>query len=179
MSSAATSPLTAERSASKVAAVFANRGLAQTVATELRQALQLAEAQVQVVVPDDAAADRKLQPESANVARTLVRTHIVWSIAGLIGGLVVFAILWAMGVAMIVQSAITSAIVLAVFGIVAGLLFGGLLALRPDQDAYILTVKDAIGEGRSAVVVHAASEEQKEQAKALLEERSGEVVASL
>lgn len=179
MSNAATSPLTAEHSPSKVAAVFADSASAQTVAAEVRQALQLAEAQVQVVIPGDNAADRKLQPESAAVARTLIRTHVIWSIAGLVGGLVVFAILWAMGVEMIVLSAITSAIVLAVFGIVAGLLFGGMLSLRPDQDAYILTVKDAISDGRSAVVVHAVSEDQKQQARALLEQRSGEVIASL
>lgn len=168
-----------ERSLSKVAAVFANHDSAVASAREVQQRLQLLDGQVQVVRPGDPRSGRKMQPESAGIARTLVRTHVVGAVAGLIVGLLAFAILWAAGVQMIVNSPVMAAVTLAVFGIVAGMMAGGFVALRPDQDAYILAVEDAISEGGSAVVVHAGSEEQKQQAREVLEQHSGEVIATL
>ena len=80
---------------------------------------------------------------------------------------------------MIVNSAVMAAAVIVAFGVVAGLMLGGLVSLRPDHDLYINKVYEALGEGRSAVVVHAFSREQNAQAEALLRGASGEVVATL
>lgn len=167
-----------ERSTSKAAATFASETAARHAADQLRSVLGLGQAQVQVITPNDRNAGRKLQPEDKGIERTLIRTHAVMGAAGLVLGLVVFGVLWAMGVAMIVNSPYMSLGSLLVFGLVGGLMFGGFLSLRPDQDAYIRTVYDAMGDGRSAVVVHAFSEEQKNQAAELLKTHSGEVVTS-
>ncbi len=173
------SPLTGEVSNSKVAAVFADEGAARAAAARLQTALQLTDAQVEVITPADRGPGRKLEPESEGILRTIVRMHVVLGLVGAVGGALVFAVLWAMAVPMIVNSAIMAATVLVVFGIVAGLMLGGLVSLRPDHDRYIATVLEAIGEGRSAVVVHAFSRQQNAQAAGMLKAASGEVVATL
>ena len=60
-----------------------------------------------------------------------------------------------------------------------GLMLGGLVALRPDQDAYIVSVREALREGRCAVVVHAFDAAQKARADELLAQLSPETVTTL
>ena len=175
----ADSPLTGEVSNSKVAAVFADVASATHVAERLRSALQLGDAQVQVITPFDHRPGLKLEPEDRGIFRTLVRAHARLAAVGVVAGLLVFAVMWWLGVPWIVNSAVLAAGVLASFGGLAGLLLGGFMTLRPDHDPYILKVREALSEGRSAVVVHAFTRQQKADAEALLHEASGEVVATL
>ena len=171
--------LTAEVSNTKVAAIFANASAARAQAARIRDALQLSEAQVQVVTPADPRPGHKLEPESHGIFRTMIRAHVVLGLAGAVVGALVFAALWAMDIPFIVNSAVLAAAVLVAFGMVAGLMFGGLVTLRPDHDPFILKVQQAIGEGRSAVVVHAYSHDQGAQARDLLRDASDEVVSTL
>jgi len=173
------SALTGEVSNSKVAAIFPDEVAARSVAARVQAALQLSDAQVEVITPADRGPGRKLEPESEGIFRTIIRAHVVLGLAGGAVGALVFAVLSAMAVPMIVNSAPLAAGVIVVFGIVAGLMFGGLVSLRPDHDWYIAKVLEAIGEGRSAVVVHAFSREQNAQAEDLLKAASGEVVTTL
>ena len=171
--------LAGEVSNSKVAAVFANEAAAREVAAHVQSALQLSAAQVQVITPADRRPGRKLEPESDGIFRTIIRAHVRLGLLGAIAGAVAFAVMWGMGLAMIVNSAVIAAAVMVAFGAVAGLMLAGLVSLRPDHDFYINKVYDALGEGRSAVVVHAFSREQSAQAEDLLKSASGEVVSTL
>lgn len=171
--------LTGEVSNSKVAAVFANEAAAREVAARVRSTLQLADTQVQVITPADRTPGRKLEPESEGILRTLIRAHVVLGLLGVVAGAVVFGVLWARGLPWIVNSAVMAAAVFVAFGAMGGLMLGGLVTLRPDHDLYINKVYDALGEGRSAVVVHAFSRQQNAQAEALLKGASGEVVSTL
>ncbi len=171
--------LTGEVSNSKVAAVFANEATAREVAARVRATLQLADAQVQVITPDDRRPGRKLEPESHGIFRTIIRAHVRLGLVGAVAGAVTFGVLWAMGLPWIVNSAVLAAAVFVAFGTVGGLMLGGLVSLRPDHDLYINKVYDALGEGRSAVVVHAFSRQQNAQAEDLLKGASGEVVSTL
>lgn len=175
----ADSPLTGEASNSKVAAVFANEAIAREVAARVRDALQLSDAQVRVITPDDRKPGRKLEPESHGIFRTMLRAHLVFGIVGAVAGALLFFALWSMGIRFIVQSAVMAAAVLVAFGGVAGLMLGGLVTLRPDHDLYIHKVYDALDEGRSAVVVHAFSQQQQAQAEELLRDATGEVISTL
>lgn len=170
--------VTGEVSNSKVAAVFASEVSAREVAGRLRATLQLSEAQVQVITPADRRPGHKLEPETQGIFNTIVRAHLHLGFWGAVAGAVAFGLLWAMGVPFIVNSAKLAGAVMVVFGAIAGLMFGGLVSLRPDHDLYINKVFDALGEGRSAVVVHAFSREQSAQAEALLKDASGEVVST-
>lgn len=173
------SALTSEVSNSKVAAIFADAGSARAQAARVRDTLRLSEAQVQVVTPGDPTPGRKLEPESHGIFRTMIRAHVVLGLAGAIAGAVAFWIFLTMGIPFIVNSAVMSAALLVAFGAVAGLMLGGLVTLRPDHDPLINKVQHAIGEGRSAVVVHAFSHQQSTQARDLLLQASDDVVSTL
>ena len=163
--------LTGEVSNSKVAAVFASEASAREVAGRVRSTLQLSDAQVQVITPADRRPGHKPGPESQGIFHTIVRAHVHLGLWGAVAGAVAFAVLWAMGLPMIVNSAALAAPVMVAFGAVAGLMLGGLVSLRPDHDPYINKVFDALGEGRSAVVVHAFSREQNAQAAGVAQGR--------
>lgn len=173
------SSITGELSNSKVAAVFPSEGAAREIAAHVRRTLQISDAQVQVITPGDRTPGRKLEPESRGILRTIIRAHVRLGLLGAAVGAAAFGVLWAMELPMIVNSAVMAAAVMVAFGAVAGLMLGGLVSLRPDHDVYINKVYAALGEGRSAVVVHAFSREQNAQAEALLRAASGEVVATL
>ena len=171
--------LSAELSNSKVAAIFADPASARETAARLRQALQLEEAQVQLISPGDPRPGRKLEPESRGIFRTMMRAHLRLGLVGAAAGAVLFAVLFARGIPYIVNSAVMAAAVLVGFGAVAGLFLGGLFTLRPDHDPYITRVYAALELGRTALVVHSFSREQNAQAVEFLKQFSDEVVATL
>lgn len=98
---------------------------------------------------------------------------------GAVAGLLAFAVLMAVDVPFIVASPVAAALILLFFGTVAGLLLGGLVALRPDHDRYVLATRDAMAAGSTTVVVHALSAEQREEAAAFLGGQGGEVTSTL
>ena len=110
--------LSAELSNSKVAAIFADPASARETAARLRQALQLEEAQVQLISPGDPRPGRKLEPESRGIFRTMMRAHLRLGLMGAAAGAVLFAVLFARGIPYIVNSAVMAAAVLVGFGAV-------------------------------------------------------------
>jgi hypothetical protein len=172
-------PLTGELSDSKVAAIFDNEATARRTVARLREELSLGPAQAQVVGPDDRHPGRKLLPESHGIFRTILVAHYKLCVAGLAIGAVVFAALYAMGIAMIVSSPVLAAALIIGYGGVFGLMFGGLVSLRPDQDPYLLKVREALQEGRYAVVVHAFDPEQRDRAEQSLAAHGGDTIRTL
>lgn len=172
-------PLTGEVSNSKVSAVFASEGAARAAAQRLKSEVGLTDAQVQVVTPMDHDPGRKLQPESHGIFRTIMIAHAKLGLGGAVLGGLAWLALRMMGVAMIVHTGWLTLIVLIIGGAMLGLMLGGLVALRPDQDAYLVSVREALKEGRCAVVVHAFDEGQKTRADAVLEQLSPETVTTL
>lgn len=173
------SAVSGEVSDSKTAAIFDSRAAADASARRLRDELGLADRRVRVVGPRTSNADRHLEPESAGIFRTAIRAHVTFGLVGAVLGALAFAILFARGVPWVVTSPLAAGLAATAFGAVAGLLGGGFYTLRPDHDLYILTVQDALREDRSAVVVHAASIEQRDRARELLERLGGETVVTL
>jgi hypothetical protein len=171
--------LTGEVSKRKIAAVFRGPDEARRAAEALRAALSLGEPQVQVIAPDEPHPGRKLEPESRGIWRTIVRAHLKLGVGGAIAGLVLFAALLAAGVPFVVNSPIAAALALLFFGTVAGLLLGGLMALRPDHDRYVLATRDAMADGRTTVVVHALTAAQGQQAADFLRGQGGDVTSTL
>jgi len=172
-------PVTDEVSNSKVAAVFASRASARSAVDEMIAELSLQPAQVKLIAPDTADVDIKLQPEGGGIWRTIVVAHMKLGIAGAVLGIVAFAVMFAMDVRFVVSSPFAAGLSALAFGAVGGLLLGGLVSLRPDQDAYISATRDAISEGRTTVVVHALSAEQRTLAARFLSAQGGEVTQSL
>ncbi|RYZ70755.1 MAG: riboflavin biosynthesis protein RibA [Lysobacteraceae bacterium] len=171
--------ISGEASNHKVAAIFPSADAASAAAARVRQALGLADAQVQVLRPGEKSAGVKLEPESHGIFRTMLRAHAKLGVLGAVLGMVAFAVMYAMGIPMIVQSAVAAFLVLLFFGAVAGLFLGGLFTLRPDQDRYVHSVLSALAQGQSAVVVHAFDAEQRARAETLLQQEGEQTVASL
>ncbi|MDO5506369.1 MAG: hypothetical protein Q4F49_08820 [Pseudoxanthomonas suwonensis] len=171
--------LTGERSDNKVAAVFATEEAARSVAEGLRTDGGLQPEQVLVVTPRDEHPGRKLQPESRGILHTIILSHYKLAIAGIVLGLLVVAVLYFMDVGAVTRSPAFAAFAAVFFGVSFGLFAGGLISLRPDQDPMVFKVREALDKGRSAVVVHAFSAEQRDLAAQALERNGGETIRTL
>ncbi len=171
--------LTGEVSNSKVVAVFDTAAAARRAAASVQATLGLQPAQVELLLPGEANPRRKLEPESGGIWKTILRAHLRLGIAGAVVGVVAFAALYFAGVEFIVLSPVASVLVLLFFGATAGLMLGGLVALRPDHDRYVQDAVTALAEGRSSVVVHAFSAEQRAQVEQSLAAEGGETTATL
>ena len=170
------SMLFGEHSLSKVAGVFDEGEEARAVAKEILGEGALGADQVKLVGPDDPAVERKLEPEEAGIARTLIHSHIALGIVGLIVGLVVAAALLLSGVTFARASPYYTVIITAGFGAVVGMMFGGLVSLRPDHDVLITEVEEAAHHGHWAVVVHPANHAQEMRARDVIGHSHGHLV---
>lgn len=172
-------PVTGEVSNSKLAAVFDSQRAAREAGAALCRELDLAPPQVKLVTADSADVDIKLEPEGGGIWRTIIRAHMWLGIWGGVLGLLAFALLYWGGVPFIVQSPVAAILALLFFGITAGLLLGGLVSLRPDHDRYIHATHDAMEQGRTTIVVHALSSEQRARAAEFLSARGADVTQTL
>lgn len=171
--------ITGEVSNSKVAAVLGSEVEAQRVADHLRRSLDLSRSHVQLITQRGGHVGHKLEPESQGIFVTMLRAHLWLGLAGAAVGVLLFAILYSMGLPFVVNSAVWAAAVAIFFCTVAGLMFGGLVTLRPDHDLYILKIREALEEGKCAVVVHALSHEQMKIAADMLQRSGGDVIRTL
>lgn len=168
-----------EVSDSKVAAIFPDEGTARRIAGNIRSLLNLRPAQVQVVTPADQYPGRKLEPEGRGIFRTILVAHYRLGLAGLVFGALLFAVLTMLQLPAVVQSPWFAAGMMIGYGGVAGLMLGGLVSLRPDHDPYLLKVRGALKDGRSAVVVHAYSSDQRDHAADALSSHGGATIRTL
>lgn len=163
----------------KVAAIFDDAAQARRAADGVRDSLGLPPTHVTVVTPDTRRPGRRLEPESHGIWSVMLKAHAALGVAGFLGGLLIFSVLWRMDLPLIVSNPLAAAGAILFFSTMAGLMLGGLATLRPDHDAYIMSVLAACREGRSAAVVHARTSGELEAARAQLETAGGEVVSTL
>ena len=173
------SSVTGELSDSKVAAIFDSESTARRIAHELRGALGMQDSQVQVVTALDRHPGRKLEPEGRGIFRTIIIAHYKLGLAGLALGTLLFVALYMAGFTAIVSSPVLAAALIIGYGGIFGLMIGGLVSLRPDHDPYLIKVREALKEGRTAVVVHAMNADERSQAEEALSQRGGETIRTL
>ncbi len=171
--------LSGENFSHKTAAIFASESLAIHAADAVRAALDPTSARVSVLFPSQAQIGRAMEPERKGILLTLVRAHLWSTLFGAIAGTVLLLVLAYAGVAWVTQSPLLSAAVATGFGAVAGLMLGGLITLRPDHSPYIEAVREANGEGRTVVIVHAASGKVGAEAEHALDQLGGHTVRTL
>lgn len=174
--------LVAEKSSTKVAAVFESESGARAAAVAVRDAAGLSEAQVRVLSPADGKLrhslfGRKVQPESSGIVRTFWRSHLV---LGGIGGAIGLFIWSAWGSnPLIASSPVGALIALVGFGITFGMLAAGLLTLRPDQAALFTQLRSKLQAGQWGVVFHPTTPEQADAATQALGRQGAVVLKSL
>ncbi|KLI98716.1 hypothetical protein [Luteimonas sp. FCS-9] len=173
------SPVTGEVSDSKVAAIFDSERTARRVAQQLQSERGFKASQVKVVTRHDRQPGRKLEPENRGILRTLIVAHYKLGLIGLAIGAVVFGVLYAAGITAVTNSPWFAAGLIVGYGGVFGLMFGGLVTLRPDHDPYLFKVREALAEGKAAVVVHAFDAAERDRAGEALAAASGETIRTL
>lgn len=149
-----------ERSLSKVAAVYETEAAAESAAAQVGQLQDIQSRQVQLVRPLDPEWGRRLEPEGVGIVRTAIRAHVSCMIVGLTAAVLLFLGLWAAGVTAILSTPVMSLVAMLLFGAMFGLMVGGLLTMRPDHDAVVAPVREAVKQGRWSVVVHPSSRSQ-------------------
>ncbi len=172
-------PLTGEVSNSKLAATFGSESAARAAAAAVATEAGLEPAQIKLITPDEPDPGIKLEPEGRGIWRTIVVAHIWLGIAGVVVGALAFALLMWLDIPAIVNSPALAGSLLLFFGGVAGLLVGGLVALRPDHDRYVLATQEAMARDCTTVVVHALSADQATQAANILSRLGGNVTRTL
>ncbi len=149
-----------ERATTKIAAIFDTHGEACAVADRIRAEANLNLTQVHIIGPNDGDFSKRLEPETAGVARTLVRSHIILGLAGFVVGLLIWAGLYAAGMQTIVSTPVLSAVAILFFSTSAGGLLAGLVTIRPDHQLIAERIQEAREAGKWAVVVHPRSPAQ-------------------
>ncbi|WP_374605433.1 hypothetical protein [Arenimonas sp.] len=172
-------PLSGEVSNSKLAAVFDNESIARAAAKAVADEVRLEAAQVKVITAEDPDTGIRLEPEGRGIWRTILLAHAWLGIAGVVVGLVAFATTMWLDVPAISASPWISFLIFAAFGGIAGLMLGGLVALRPDHDRYVLAARDAAATHRTTVVVHALSADQADHAARVLSGLGADVTRTL
>lgn len=152
--------LMSERFDSRVGAEFLSEDRATSAASAIREQIRLPQQNIRIIEPGDPAVARKLEPDSDGIARTMVRTHLVFGGAGLVVGMLLAALLIAFGVQPFAASPGFAFGVISAFGLTFGLLFGGLVGFRPDHDSVIFAARESAENGHWYVVVHTGSRDQ-------------------
>ncbi|WP_454727431.1 MULTISPECIES: riboflavin biosynthesis protein RibA [Cupriavidus] len=168
-----------ERARTKIAALFDDEASASYAVDSVRAAARLDMAQVRLIRPHESHFGQRLEPEEQGIARTAVRAHLSAGVAGLVAGLLVYAGLRIGGVAAVAASPGLAALACAVFGLLLGMMAGGLLTARPDHQAVITPVREAVEAGRWAVVVHPGSPQQCDTAMRVLGQATRDLVRTM
>lgn len=146
-----------ERSLTVVAAGYDDLRHAESAASQLLQETPELEGEVTIVRPADPLVDRKLEPENQGIWRTLIRSHIVFGLAGGAAGVAVALLATALWPAAALSPFYT-ALFVGVLGAFFGGLFAGLLTLRPDHSYVIEKVHEFLARGQWAVVARPLNE---------------------
>jgi hypothetical protein len=152
----------------KVSGSFDTKVEAEIALHQLRIQPELGDVVLDLIGPQGSNPDKRLQPETMRVRKTLVREHVIWGSVGLVLGLAAGLLLIATGFPLFTTSPIYTASLSAIGGLVFGLLFGGMLALRPDQGFWAAEVQDELQKNRWTVLVHTQHGNQAEKASAIL-----------
>jgi hypothetical protein len=166
-----------EKSLTLVAATFSDQARATDAATELRA--DMPHVEVDLVRPHDADFARKMEPESAGIWRTAIRSHLLLGPAGLLVGALVAATLVALEWPAAVTSPMLTTLFLATLGLFAGLMLAGLFTLRPDRGSVTLSIRRRNRAGQWAVVAHPRSPAQSDWVVDRLRRAGGTVIRSL
>jgi hypothetical protein len=168
-----------EHSLSKVAAVYPLAIDAQLAARDVKALPDMQDRQVQVVAPYDREWGRKVEPEGVGIWRTAIRAHVTCGVLGLVAGVLLFVAFYASGTQAVLSSPGMSLVAMVLFSTMLGLIVGGALTVRPDHDAVVSTVRQAVTAGRWSVVVHPTTRDQRTAARDALSATSARVAGTL
>ncbi|MCL7743593.1 hypothetical protein LV476_01330 [Guyparkeria hydrothermalis] len=168
-----------ERFPHVVDAVFHDEQGARDAAIALAAKGGLSNEQIDVVEPNDPEWAAKLEPESSDIFRTLLRSHAGLAVIGAVVGLILAGILVGAGFDFAQTRPGWVYGILAVIGGLIGMIGAGVVTVRLDHERSVVETRHATTHGEWTVVAHAHDEDEKHRAEELLRERSNRVSGSL
>lgn len=168
-----------ERFPHVIDAVFHDERRARDAATALAAKAGLSNEQIDVVEPNDPQRAEKLEPESPEIYRTILRSHAGLGVIGAVVGLILAGILVGAGFDFAQTRPGWVYGILGVVGALIGMLGAGVVSVRLDHERVIAETRDASTHGEWTVVAHAHDEDEKHRAGELLKQYSGTVSESL
>lgn len=170
--------LSGERFTKKLVGVFDNENDAMVIIERLKKQISLRDEQIQLVQPYEKNYDKKLEPETRGVARTAMRAHTTSGVGGLLVGIVIWAVLFVLGGDAVRSAPVGAAVAILFFATAAGLMLGGLITARPDHEGVILHVREAVEQGKWALIVHSRGSAESNKAEAILSKTTDDVLSS-
>jgi len=171
--------ISGEAANTRIAALYDTEADATQAVDLVCNTAGLSAGQVKLVHPHEAHFGRKLEPDEDGIARTAIRSHLTLGACGLILGLLVTGVLYLQNVAWVTQNPWPSALAGAFIGAMLGMMGGGLITARPDHQAVIAPVREAVLHGRWAVLVNPESPQQCDDAMRTLRGTHAEVMRSV
>ncbi|MDO6695511.1 hypothetical protein Q4574_19585 [Aliiglaciecola sp. 3_MG-2023] len=159
-----------EQHPSKIVAVYENEFKAKQAAEKLINTAEISEDQFNIVAPEDRQFERKIEPETQAVGKTLLASHLMLGLIGMVTGLLVASSLIIAGTQFAVSSPIMLIIATGTLGTFMGLLVAGAVSLRPDHDSVVNKARDATHHNKWSVIVHAKDRQQIQQAKKVMKD---------
>lgn len=162
--------LFSEKSLTKVAGFYNSQFEAENAAKVILSNSSMDRYRVRILHPYEAASPTgsimgmKIEPESDNIFKSIIKSHIILGATGGLVGLIVYAMLAWSDNPSIISTPLQSLIALIGFGITFGLLLAGFLSLRPDHTRLIAKVREALEEGKYAIIVHPIDDSETQRA---------------
>ncbi|BFM07928.1 hypothetical protein [Halioxenophilus aromaticivorans] len=154
------SRLIKEKSDNLVAATFEDEAHSKIAVDTLVKEGLISRDKVDLVTPNDNGTDRKLEPESRAIKKTLWFSHINMGAFGFVFGFIASLLLIMFGPTATQASPLFTVIAMTLVCTLASLMLAGALSLRPDHDPVAYNVKHAASAGRWSVVAHANNRQQ-------------------
>ncbi|MDT6964663.1 riboflavin biosynthesis protein RibA [Cupriavidus sp. SZY C1] len=171
--------ISGEAANTRIAALYDTEADAAQAVDLVCTSARLSAGQVKLIHPHEAHFGRKLEPDEAGIARTAVRSHLTLGACGMILGLLVMAVLYLQDVAWVTQNPVPAGLVGAFIGAMLGMMGSGLITARPDHQAVITPVREAVRGGRWAVLVNPESPQQCDDAMRTLRGTHAEVMRTV
>jgi hypothetical protein len=168
-----------ERSLTVVAASFPDRHSAEDAVSALLHDAPDLQGEVAIIAPGDPLAGRKAEPENQGIWRTLIRSHILFGLAGALVGVLTALIVIAWPWPAAASSPAYTMLFIGAFGATFGLIFAGLLTLRPDHGYVLGKIREFSEHGRWSVVARPLNEGCSKAAYESLRQADAEAVRSL
>lgn len=157
-----------EQYTGRVAAVYTDEVSANAARQRLISEGNISPALISIVKPHDSNLSKKIEPESRNIAKTIVRSHSWLGLIGAIVGLLLAIALSTSGPEMTRSSPLFTYLVFIFFGATFGMMLAGVISLRPTHDPLITKTIEASQENEWTVIVQTDNHAEIERVKTLL-----------
>lgn len=173
-----TTSLNNEEFATKVAGVFDSKEQAGNAFSSLSEDSEFELSNIEIIAAHDQRFDEKVEPEDKNIAKTLLKAHLLFAALGLVVGLIISTVFLFTDVEFMQSFILETYAGVCTICIFIALLVAGFVSIRPDHDPLINEVRQATSSGKWAVVVHTDSQTKGDKAKSLIKPFATNVTAT-